>query len=773
MNKRAKGTIEGIVQGVGFRPFIYQIAQRYSLKGYVGNTSAGVNLEVEGSWKQIRAFQQSITSESPPLAHIAAVTWEQIPLGRDTGFSIITSRAGKEKSALISPDVSICSHCLSEMIDPLDRRYRYPFINCTNCGPRYTIIKDIPYDRAVTTMNTFPICSICREEYDNPNSRRFHAQPNACWDCGPVPSLHGNMGNSLSHDDPVQKATDLLTEGHILAVKGLGGFHLAADAANHKAVVRLRKRKHREEKPLAVMVKDIETALCIAHVNRSEEALLRSRQRPIVLLKKRRSHGLSPQVAPRNRYVGIMLPYTPLHYLLMEGPYIALVMTSGNRSEEPITIGNGKAFQRLRDIADYFLVHNRDIYLRSDDSVLRVVAGIPRQIRRSRGYAPEPVFLPEAMEGMPAVLAVGGELKNTICLTKKNRAFLSQHVGDMENLETFDFFRMTISHLKKILDISPRVIACDQHPDYLSSRYARDQQECTLVAVQHHHAHIVSCLAENGVSGPVIGLAMDGTGLGPDGAVWGGEIMTADMVSFTRKAHLAYIPLPGGDAAAREPWRMALVYLHKVFSDDLFNLPIPFVQDLDRERAELIIQIAEKKINSPLTSSCGRLFDAASALLGIRKTIAFEGQAAIELEMRLNRREKDQYPWRLETDGEEILMVTDDMIRAIVQDLIQGTNIGIISARFHNTLIAMFLNVCSRIREESGIREVALSGGVFQNANLLSGLSQTLSQSNFQVYTHAQIPANDGSLSLGQAVCAGMLSTGFKGEFEVSYEIRR
>ncbi len=525
MNKRAKGTIEGIVQGVGFRPFIYQLAGRYRLTGYVGNTSSGVDVEVEGPVEEIQAFQRAIASESPPLARISAVIWEEISPKRDKDFSIVISRAHSERTALISPDVCICSQCLSEMMDPLDRRYRYPFINCTNCGPRYTIIQDIPYDRAVTTMKTFFMCSVCSEEYNNPNSRRFHAQPNACWDCGPVPSLHGKNGENVPCDDPIQKTSELLAKGHILAIKGLGGFHLAVDAANHKAVVRLRKRKHREEKPLAIMVRDLETAQKIAHVNRSEAVLLTSRQRPIVLLKKRRSHGLSTQVSPRNRYVGIMLPYTPLHYLLMEGPYVALVMTSGNRSEEPITIHNEDAFQQLRDIADYFLVHNRDIHLRSDDSVLRVVADVPRQIRRSRGYVPEPVFLHESMKGMPPVLALGGELKNTVCLTKENRAFLSQHVGDMENMETADFFQMTISHLKRILDITPVVIACDQHPDYLSSRYAKNQQECPSIAIQHHHAHIVGCLAENSISGPVIGLAMDGTGLGSDGAIWGGEIM--------------------------------------------------------------------------------------------------------------------------------------------------------------------------------------------------------------------------------------------------------
>ncbi len=772
MNQRAKGTIEGIVQGVGFRPFLYQLAGRYGLTGHVANTSSGVDVEVEGSSEKVHAFQQAMSFESPPLARIAAVTWKTIPPKKDRHFNIISSRAGKERNALISPDVCVCPQCLEEMMNPRDRRYRYPFINCTNCGPRYTIIKDVPYDRDVTTMQPFRMCSLCREEYDDPNSRRFHAQPNACWNCGPFLALHGNRGERLLCEDPVQKTIELLSQGHILAIKGLGGFHLAVDAANHKAVVRLRKRKHREEKPLAVMAKDLEGARRIAHVNPLEADLLVSRQRPIVLLKKKRIHGLSPQVAPGNRNVGIMLPYTPLHFLLMEGPFNALVMTSGNLSEEPICIDNGEAFERLAHIADYFLVHNRGIHLRSDDSVLRVVSRVPRQIRRSRGFVPEPIFLPEILKGMPSVLGVGGELKNTVCLTKENRAFLSQHIGDMENMETLNFFETTIDHLRNILDIRPSVIGCDQHPDYLSSRYAKNQTECPVAAIQHHHAHIVSCLAENGVFGPVIGLAMDGTGLGPDGAVWGGEVMTADMVSFTRKAHLDYVPLPGGDAAAREPWRMALAYLHRTFGDELFHLPIPLVQGLDREKARLVVQIAEKGIHSPPTSSCGRLFDAVSALLGIRKIIAFEGQAAIELEMRIRPGEKGRYSWQLKPNGSEILMVFDGMIREMVDDLMKGTPVGTISARFHNTLVAVLLELCEIIRDETGIKDVALSGGVFQNVSLLRGLLGALEKSDFQVYAPSRAPASDGSLSLGQALCAGMTGAGFKGECEVSYEIR-
>ena len=654
MIKRAKGAIQGIVQGVGFRPFIYQLAARYGLAGYVVNTAKGVVVEIEGHDKGIQEFIDRMKAEHPPLAHIASTDWAEIPPINEDSFEIRRSRVGEERSALISPDVSICPECLSEMRNPQDRRFGYPFINCTNCGPRYTIIMDIPYDRAATTMKEFRMCPACLEEYDNPNNRRFHAQPNACWKCGPATSLYDEDECRILCSDPIQKTISFLQNGAILAIKGLGGFHLAVDASNHKGVERLRKRKHREEKPLAITVKDLDAALTIAHIDKREAELLKSHQRPIVILKKRRFHGLSPQVAPRNRYIGIMLPYTPLHYLLMEGPFKALVMTSGNMTEEPINTDNREAFKHLRGIADYFLIHNRDIYLRSDDSVLRVVDKIPRQIRRSRGYVPVPVFLPPDMKSLSPVLALGGELKNTICLTKANRAFLSQHIGDMENLETFEFFRLTVSHLKRILEIDPKVVAHDLHPDYLSSKFAREQEEVPTLAVQHHHAHIVSCLSEHGLKGPVIGVAMDGTGLGLDGQIWGGEILLSDLTSFKRRAHLDYVPLPGGDAAAKFPWRMALIYLHRTFGDDLFNLSIPFVRNLDQAEASIVLRMALKGVNSPLTSSCGRFFDAVSALLGLRRKIAYEGQAAIELEMCQSPKEKDTTPGksgRKGTDG--------------------------------------------------------------------------------------------------------------------------
>ena len=771
MIKRARAAVQGIVQGVGFRPFVYQLALRHGLSGYVANTPVGVEIEVEGEEGAIRAFASEVSAGHPPLAYIARIGWEEIRPTNEPSFVIRESQTGTERSALISPDVCICSECLSEMRDPANRRFRYPFINCTNCGPRYTIIMDIPYDRVSTTMRAFTMCRACQEEYDNPGDRRFHAQPNACWKCGPRMSLHEPDGKVILCDDPIRKGISLLEKGAILAIKGLGGFHLAVDACNHAAVVRLRKRKQREEKPLAVMVKDLDAACAIAHVSDQEAGLLCSRQRPIVLLKKRRSHGLSPQAAPRNRYLGIMLPYTPLHYLLMEGRFKALVMTSGNMTEEPICIDNETALSRLKGIADYFLMHNRDIHVRSDDSVIKVVGGVPRQIRRSRGYVPMPIFLPDEMADLPSVLAVGGELKNTICLTKGNRAFLSQHIGDMENLETFDFFSLTVSHLKRILEIEPVIMAHDLHPDYLSTRFAREQGQCPVIPIQHHHAHIVSCMAEHGLTGPVIGVAMDGTGLGLDHHIWGGEIILADLTSFQRKAHLEYVPLPGGDAAARHPWRMALVYLYQAFGEGLFDLSIPFVQSLNVQEASLVLQMALKGINSPLTSSCGRLFDAVSALVGLRKSIAYEGQAAVELEMAQTGKDQGVYPWGADLIDGVWVIKTNEMIRAMVEDIRRGGGRGLVARRFHNTMLRMLTQLCVHIREETGINQVAASGGAFQNATLLAGLARSLETEGFHAYAHARVPSNDGGLCLGQAVCAGLRHAGHKGMFEDSYEI--
>ncbi|MDZ7699983.1 MAG: carbamoyltransferase HypF [Deltaproteobacteria bacterium] len=771
MNQRFKGAIEGIVQGVGFRPFIYRLAARHALSGYVTNTASGVDLEIQGEETDVHRFIEALPTELPPLAHIASAAWRPLPVKKEGFFQIRMSETGEERSALISPDVCVCADCLREMRDPANRRFGYPFINCTNCGPRYTIIKDIPYDRAATTMDVFTMCPACRAEYDNPADRRFHAQPNACWECGPRVSLHDPEGALIQCANPIKKSISLLSRGAILAIKGLGGFHLAVNAEDHEAVVRLRKRKHREEKPLAIMVKHLDNVFKLAHVDPVERKLLRSGQRPIVILKKRRSHGLSPQVAPKNTHIGIMLPYTPLHYLLMEGLFRALVMTSGNMTEEPINTTNPNAFKNLHKIADYFLIHNRNIYLRSDDSVVRVIDGVPRQIRRSRGYVPRPLFLSPELNTLPPVLSVGGELKDTVCLTKANRAFLSQHIGDMENLETLEFFNLTVRHLKRILEIQPEVIAHDLHPDYLSSKFARHQSEAPTLAIQHHHAHGVGCMAEHGLKDPVIGVVLDGTGLGTDGQIWGGEILLCDLTSFERRAHLTYVPLPGGDAAARFPWRMAMAYLYEVFGDDCFNLPIPFVQKLDQQEAALILRMARKGVNSPLTSSFGRLFDAVSALIGLRNKIAYEGQAAIELEMCQTQKEEGEYAWKIDQQGDRWVMSVDETIRMVVDDLRKGTRRGMISRRFHRSVIKMLTAACQKVKEESGLNRICLSGGCFQNATLLSGLTTALEGSGFEVYSHVQVPTNDGALCLGQAVCAGLTHAGMKGAFAESYEI--
>lgn len=558
----------------------------------------------------------------------------------------------------------------------------------------------------------------------------------------------------------------LIRAGLIVAVKGLGGFHLAVDAASDEAVSRLRRRKHREEKPFAVMVNDLPSVRRIVHLNKGEARLLSSPERPIVLLRRRRAHGLSGEVAPRNRFFGVMLPYTPLHYLLLEGGFAALVMTSGNQTDEPIQTDNREAFANLRGIADYFLVHDRDIHLRSDDSILRMVDGKPRQIRRSRGYVPVPVFLPGDTKGMPPVLAVGGELKNTVCLTRENRAFLSQHLGDMRNFETFEFFDRSIRHLARILDIRPQLLAHDLHPDYMTSGFAREQCDYPAVAVQHHHAHIVSCLAEHGFSGPVIGLAMDGAGFGADGTVWGGEILLADYVSFKRVGHLECVPLPGGDAAAENPWRMGLVYLHKVFGETLFDLPVRFVQDLDAEDAGVVLNMVERGVNTPLTSSCGRLFDAVAALLGLRCRNAYEGQAAVELEMCQISAGCEAYPWLCRRGEDGWILDAEPMIRALVSDLAEGKPKGFISRRFHLGMIEVLSRMCERVREQSGVASVAMSGGVFQNMTLLRGLTRRLKRKGFRVLAHAVVPSNDGCIALGQAVCAGLRTIGWNGAFD-------
>ncbi|HYA03731.1 MAG TPA: carbamoyltransferase HypF, partial [Syntrophobacteria bacterium] len=610
MVQRLRVRIQGMVQGVGFRPFIYQLAHRCRLHGYVANTPQGVELEIEGGREDLHEFFADLPARLPPLASITRMETEELPPLPYIAFEIRSSEHGAGRAALISPDTAICADCLRELFDPQDRRYRYPFINCTNCGPRYTIIRDIPYDRVYTSMATFIMCDRCEREYHDPLNRRFHAQPNACWECGPRVWLTDAAGRELLAADPIAAAAEKLKEGAVVAVKGLGGFHLAADATQNEAVKRLRLRKRREEKPLALMSWGLEEIERYAVLGDFERDLLARPQRAIVLVAKAPGNPIAPEVAPRNRYLGAMLPYTPLHYLLLSHGFLALVMTSGNLTEEPIAIDNDEAVRRLADIADYFLFHDRQILLRSDDSVVRVAAGRTRQIRRSRGFVPVPVFL---RKPMPSVLALGGELKGTICVTKDDRAFVSQHLGDLENLETLDFLELTVRHLRRILEVNPRLVIHDLHPDYLTTQVALAQKELPTLAVQHHHAHVVSAMAEHKLEGRVLGLALDGTGYGADGRIWGGEILGADERGYERLGHLAYVPMPGGTAAIKEPWRMAVSYLRAAFGEGYFANEGPLARRWGRDRIDVLLQMMRRQVNSPLTSSCGRLFDGVAA----------------------------------------------------------------------------------------------------------------------------------------------------------------
>jgi len=746
--------VNGIVQGVGFRPFVYHLANHFGLKGEVANTSSGVCIHIEGPLDRIQSFEIDLAAKCPPLAHIVEISSRSESVRQYPDFNIVKSRGRETMSTLISPDVSICEDCLRELFDPQDRRYLYPFINCTNCGPRYTIIADIPYDRPKTSMRHFKMCHACQSEYDDPANRRFHAQPNACAECGPLVSLFDHRKKPTTGADPVKKAADLLRRGYILAIKGLGGFHLVADAENSEAVIRLRKRKLREEKPFAIISADLVSIRKYACVEAAEEKLLTSIQRPIVLLKKKRPNTIAEEVAPRNRFWGVMLPYTPLHYLLLKHGFTALVMTSGNLSEEPIAIDNDDAFERLGDIADYFLIHNRDIYLRSDDSIVKHTAGHTRPIRRSRGFVPMPVFLNAAV---PPTLGCGAELKNTVCITKGDKAFISQHIGDLENKATLDFFKLTVDHLQRILEITPEIMAFDMHPDYLSTIYAKEQQGIQKVEVQHHHAHIVSCMAEHKLDGAVIGLSFDGTGFGTDGTVWGGEVLVAEAKQFRRMAHLAYVPMPGSSAAIKEPWRMAVSYLQDAFGENYRNLDLPVLTRTDPSTLKIISEMILKGVNSPQTSSLGRLFDGVAAIIGIRRRVNFEGQAAMELEM-LAAGDADSiydFEW---VSGDPLKILPAPIIRGVVRDLQNGLSVAEIGAKFHKTIIALFAEVCASVRNECELNRVVLSGGCFQNSILLAGLTQKLESLNFQVFAHRQVPTNDGGISLGQAMVAAAVS---------------
>jgi hydrogenase maturation protein HypF len=777
--------ITGIVQGVGFRPFVFSQAVQKGLTGWVCNTSAGVDIEVSGDPGEIELFISALKTGAPPLARIDTVEVHQIPCAEYDTFEIKQSKPVLEAFQPISPDISICPECLKELFDPSDRRYRYPFINCTNCGPRLTIIDDIPYDRPNTTMRDFDMCPDCLAEYTDPTNRRFHAQPIACPVCGPhvwlerPTQLQDDPQNIIASGDAAILATQrLLLKGKVVAIKGLGGFHLACDATNPKAVAELRRRKLRVDKPFALMLSNIDTVRRECVITEADQQLLESRERPIVIVDRRSSSRIASEVAPKQNTVGVMLPYTPLHYLLFAPPAIKkpgmqhtrlsrmppLVMTSGNISEEPIAIDNEEARERLAGLADAFLMHNRPIRTRCDDSVMRTYRGAKFPIRRSRGYAPFPVYLPDPS---PQVLATGGELKNTFCLVRDRYAFLSHHIGDMENVETYQSFQDGVSQYEALFRIKPDAIAYDLHPNYLASRYAIERAEregLPAFGVQHHHAHIVACLAEHNlaVHQPVIGVAFDGTGYGEDGTIWGGEFLLADYQGYTRLCHLRYVPLPGGDTAIRKPARVALAYLWASNQD--WEPELPPVAALCTEELSILKSQLRLKINTPLTSSMGRLFDAVAALCGIREQVNYEAQAAIEFEALADPIETGEYSFMIEPDeagqpgGTQIN--TFPLMEELIKDLYNHERISTVSARFHNTIARMVVQVCDRIRKDRAIQQVVLSGGVWQNQTLLKRTNDLLAANGFTVFIHHQVPTNDGGLALGQAVIAIHRMTG-------------
>jgi len=785
--ERRRIFIEGTVQGVGFRPFIYTLAARFRLSGFVTNTAQGVTIEVQGDSSRIDSFSDSILSERPRLSHPEIVSCDRLSIRSDNKYFVIrSSQADSDRRALVTPDSGTCSDCLAELRNPSDRRYRYPFINCTNCGPRYTIIFDIPYDRCYTTMRNFQMCPDCRAEYDNPSDRRYHAQPNACSVCGPVVWLTDSRGQQVTTEDAVGQAVRFLEKGHILAVKGLGGFHLAVRADNDRAVAELRQRKYRKDKAFAVMVKDIEAARNLVELDSVAEQLLAGWEKPIVLCPKKEkkspdhaepfsasgqsgglsdssiipeitnfsvTQSLSDQVAPASDYWGIMLPYTPLHFLLMAGDYPALVMTSGNISDEPIETDNSSALERLGGIADYFLMHDRDIYTSCDDSVVKSFRRQPVMIRRSRGYAPAPIDL--TRHSSDDILAVGAELKNTITVVKKNRVFVSQHIGDLKGVSTYESFLRTLDKLLALIDAKPGAVACDMHPAMLSTQFANKYKDVRIIPVQHHHAHAAAVMGEHDLSGPVLALIADGLGYGTDGLIWGCELLLVRRDGFRRLGHLENVSQPGGDAASCECWRMAVSYLYRIFGKDkAICRGGELLSDIEPKSLRMVCDVIEKGINTPDTSSLGRLFDAVSALLGICTVNTYDAQAAIELENAVDRQEKQSYPVRiLKKDGMSILSVVP-MVAAICSDRQSGVATGTIAARFHNGLIKGFSQFIREEISQSDIHDIVLAGGVFQNEIILKGMLQVLDNDSHSVYFNKKLPVNDGSISFGQAVVA-------------------
>lgn len=759
--------IQGAIQGVGFRPFIYRLATEARLNGWVVNNSQGVLIEVEGNQPLLEAFLLRIEREKPPRSYIQSLEHSILdPVGY-TIFEIRPSETSGEKTALVLPDIATCPDCLKEIFDPENRRYLYPFTNCTNCGPRFSIIEALPYDRSNTTMKKFTMCKQCQAEYENPADRRFHAQPNACPECGPHLELWDRTGNILAtHYQALLETANTIRKGQIIAVKGLGGFHLMVDARNDEAVRRLRRRKHRQEKAFAVMFFRKETIKRYCFVSELEKRLLLSAEAPIVLLKRRQTSalqnpksGIRNSVAPGNPYLGALLPYTPLHHILMRELNFPVVATSGNLSDEPICIDEHEALQRLGNIADLFLVHNRPIIRHVDDSIARIMAGRELILRRARGYAPLPITLKSSL---PPSLAVGAQLKNTVALAVKNQVFISQHIGDLETEASYGAFREVIDSFIRLYENPPAQIVCDAHPDYLSTSFACET-ELPLLPVQHHYAHILSCMAENELEAPLLGICWDGTGYGLDNTVWGGEFLQIGKYSFERVGCLRPFRLPGGETAIKEPRRSTLGLLYEIWGETLFaqkNL-IPLLAFSEQE-LKIVHSMLRNGINAPRTTSAGRLFDAVASLTGLRHINHFEGQAAMELEFQIpGAKQPGQYPFRLKTiEGSEhdlkFICDWEPMVRVIIEDVKQGISCGEISAKFHNTLAEMAVAAV----KQSGNLKVVLSGGCFQNKYLSERIVQRLTGEGYQPYWHQRVPPNDGGISLGQIVANAVSRNG-------------
>ena len=773
--QRVEILVQGTVQGVGFRPFIYNLASRLAIAGTVMNSSTGVVITATAPGDTLQVFIQAIMEQAPPLARIISLDSRFLPLAEadsdsdDTAiFSILPSTTGSSTNTAIPPDIALCRDCLNELLDPGDRRFHYPFINCTNCGPRFTIVETIPYDRPKTSMKVFPMCSACTAEYHDPGNRRFHAQPNACPDCGPNISLHNTSGLPLQTDSVPAAAAKSLKDGLILAIRGLGGFHLSVNACSAPAVSLLRERKGRPDKPLAIMVADLTAAHKICYLDAAAKELLTAPEQPIVLLKKRKATSLADNLAPGIDTIGVMLPYTPLHHLLFQQSDCpeALVMTSGNSSGSPICTANDEALSRLKGIADLFLLHNREIVTRVDDSVVKIIAHQPVILRRARGFAPAPIQIPWRL---PNILACGPGLKNTFGLGRDHSVLISQHIGDLDNLASYEFYQEAIEHCQKVFQLEPEMIACDLHPDYMSSRYAV-KTKLPLYRIQHHHAHAVAVMAEHGIDEPVLAVILDGTGLGDDETIWGGEILQAELTTYKRLAHLDQLHLPGGDAAASEPWRMGLSALFHTFGAEgiaLDRLPAALRQE-DHGKLQVIASMLRSGFNSPLTSSCGRLFDAIASLLGVRQRISFEGQAAMELETLAKRARTSSWAKAIlpnshtnlsalltEKNG-KLEISSAEFVKTIMDGMKRGEARSALALQFHTMLIHGITRLIDILSLQTGIQKVVLSGGCMQNSLLLEGLFHTISTLHLNVYTGKSLPLNDGAIAFGQTIIGGL-----------------